>query len=329
MLKESMFKLLRTHIWPMCIFMALIFIFGIFTTNQSHASWKDELGTLRIGVLNTHPIALNEKTLADFSNFYSEQLDLNVEVIRFQSLGSLMDAHGSARVQYAIHSARSYATMDKICSCLHAIARPISEKGSNGFRSVLVIRDQKKDGFAAGEKLRIGFSRKNSMSGWIVPNRAIENNEVAKGDFIELGSVEDVVGAYERGDIDGFFGWVPTSKTEQSVPVAKIFDGFYNSRLQASEVSSIAWWSKIIHHGPHVVHQSLPDELSEELTDLLLNMNSRSPEIMDIMDIMEPYFSGGFERANAGDYNAISAVLNLSSINVPTIIDGKLRSTLR
>lgn len=326
MLKEGMFKLLRIHIWPMCIFMALIFIFGVFATNQSHASWKDEIGTLRIGILNTHPIATNEKTISEFSNFYSNQLGLKVEVIRFKSLGSLMDAHGSARVQYAIHSARSYATMAKICNCLHAIARPVSEKGSSGFRSVLVIRDQKKENFSAGEKLRIGFSRKNSMSGWIVPNRAIENKEIAKGDFVELGSVEDVVSAYERGDIDGFFGWIPTSKGDEAVPVAKIFDGFYNSRLQASEASSIAWWSKIIHHGPHAVHQSLPEELSEELTDLLLNMNNRSPEILDII---EPYFSGGFERANAGDYNAISAVLNLSSINIPAIFDGKLRSTLQ
>lgn len=326
MLKEGMSKILRIHIWPMCIFMALVFIQGVFATNQSHASWKDELGTLRIGILNTHPIAVNEKTISEFSNFYANQLGINVEVIRFKSLGSLMDAHGSARVHYAIHSARSYATMAKICNCLQAIARPVSENGSNGFRSVLVIRDQMQEKFAAGEKLRIGFSRKNSMSGWIVPNRAIENDEVAKSDFVELGSVEDVVSAYEHGDIDGFFGWIPTSKTEETLSLTKIFDGFYNSRLQASEALSIAWWSKIIHHGPHAVHQSLPEELLEELTDLLLNMDSRSPEISDII---EPYFSGGFERANVGDYNAISTVLNLSSVNVPALFDGKLRSTLR
>lgn len=310
----------------MFILMALIISLSVSATNQSLASWKDDLGTLRIGILNTHPIAVNEKTISEFSNFYASQLGVKVEVIRFKSLGSLMDAHGSARVQYAIHSARSYATMDKICNCLQAIARPVSEKGSSGFRSVLVIREQMKDNFTAGEKLRIGFSRKNSMSGWIVPNRAIENEEIAKSDFVELGRVEDVVSAYERGDIDGFFGWVPTSKEDETVPVARIFGGFYNARLQASEASSIAWWSNIIHHGPHVVHQSLPTELSEELTDLLLNMNSSSPEISDII---EPYFSGGFERANAGDYNAISAVLNLSSINVPTVFDGKLRSSLR
>lgn len=321
-----MSNFLRIHIWPMFIVMALVFVLVTSVTNQSHASWKDELGTLRIGILNSHPIAVNEKTISEFSNFYSSQLGIKVEVIRFKSLGSLMDAHGSARVQYAIHSARSYATMAKICNCLHAIARPVSEKGSSGFRSVLVIRDQEKQNFANGKKLRIGFSRKNSMSGWIVPSRAIENKEVANGDFVELGSVEDVIGAYERGDIDGFFGWIPTSQGEEAVPLARIFDGFYNARLQASEASSIAWWSKIIHHGPHVVHQSLPEELSKQLTGLLLNMNSQAPEILDII---EPYFSGGFERANAGDYNAISAVLNLSSVNVPSVFDGKLRSTLR
>lgn len=306
--------------------MALVFITGFSTTNQANASWKDDLGTLRIGVLNTHPIAANAQSLAEFSNFYSNQLGIDVEVIRFKSLGSLMDAHGSARVQYAIHSARSYATMAKICNCLSAIARPVSEKGSSGFRSVLVVRDQKNESLAAGEKLRIGFSRKNSMSGWIVPNRAIENDEVTRGDFIELGSVEDVVGAYERGEVDGFFGWVPASKGEDAVSAATLFDGFYSSRLEAADTASISWWSKIIHHGPHVVHNSLPAELSEELTDLLLNMNSRFPEVMDVI---EPYFSGGFERANTGDYNAISAVLNLSSINVPAVFDSKLRSALR
>lgn len=321
-----MSKFLRIQFWPICILMALVFISCVSTTSRSHASWKDSLDTLRIGVLNSNPIAADEKTLSEFSNFYANQLGLKVEVIRFKSLGSLMDAHGSARVQYAIHSARSYATMAQICNCLHAIARPISEKGSVGFRSVLVIRDQKKSNFASGEKLRIGFSRKNSMSGWIVPSSAIENEEVAKGDFTELGSVEDVVRAYERGDIDGFFGWVPASQDGEALSNEKIFDGFYNSRLQMSDALSIAWWSEIIHHGPHAVHRSLPNELSEELTDLLLNMNNYSPEIMDII---EPYFSGGFERTNAGDYSVISTVLNLSAIKVPTIFDNKLRSMLR
>ncbi|WP_210253524.1 PhnD/SsuA/transferrin family substrate-binding protein [Lentilitoribacter sp. Alg239-R112] len=321
-----MFKLKRIHIFPMCMLFVFALIVGLSITKHAHASWKNELKILRIGVLHNHPIAENEKSIAEFSNFYTSQLGLEVEVIRFKSLGSLMDAHGSARVQYAIHSARSYATMDEICSCLHAIARPVSDKGSNGFRSVLVIRDEKKTDYANGKKLRIGFSRKNSMSGWVIPSRAIENGDIAESNFLELGSVEDVVSAYESGNIDGYFGWVPTSKLDKAVSSEKVFGEIYNSRLQATDASMVVWWSNIIHHGPHVVHRSLPDELTDELTDLLLNVNSRSPEVLDII---EPYFSGGFERANPGDYNAISTALNLSSISVPAIIDGKLRSTLR
>ncbi|MEW7007335.1 phosphate/phosphite/phosphonate ABC transporter substrate-binding protein [Lentilitoribacter sp. EG35] len=321
-----MLKLLRTHILPIYILVVLTLATGISTTNNAYAARKDELKVLRVGVLYNHPIAENEKSIAEFSNFYATQLGLKVEVIRFKSLGSLMDAHGSARVQYAIHSARSYATMNEICSCLHAIARPISAQGSNGFRSVLIIRDDKKADYANGEKLRIGFSRKNSMSGWLVPNKAIENGDIPANDFLELGSVEDVVSAYERGNVDGYFGWVPTSKLDEVVSSEKVFGTIYNSRLQAEKKSTIVWRSKIIHHGPHVAHRSLPKELVEDLTNLLLNMSSRSPEVLDII---EPYFSGGFEQANVGDYNAISAVLNLSSISVPAIIDGRLRSTLQ
>lgn len=321
-----MSDLLRIHIRTMGLVIAIVLSLGFITINQSQASWKDEFGLLRIGVLNTHPVAVSEKTLTEFSNFYASQLGIKVQVIRFGSLGSLMDAHGSGRVQYAIHSARSYATMAGICHCLNAIARPVSENGSSGFRSVLVIRDQKKSEFATGQRLRIGYSRKNSMSGWIVPNSAIGNGEISGGEFVELGSVKDVVIAYERGDIDGFFGWVPSSDGSEPMAVTSIFDGFYNTRLQASDALSIAWKSKIIPYGPHVVHHSLPDELSQELTDLLLNLETRSPEISDII---EPYFSGGFEKANAEDYSAISAVLKLSSISVPAVFDGKLRAALR
>jgi phosphonate transport system substrate-binding protein len=294
---------------------SVLFLVGFFVlTGHVHAAWQDEYKKLRVGMLQSHPLAQDSVKTAEFTSTYSKLLGVDVEIIKFKSLGALMDAHASARVHYAFHTSRSFVTTARICNCVQAIARPVSNSGTVGFRSVLISKnaiplDRKNN-------IKIGFTRKDSISGWILPNLAIDKGEVGKFEMVELGNVENIVTAFQNGDIEGFFGWVPVSPDQSELVQSDVFNGFYNRQLGALDNSQISWWSSIVHYGPHAVHQSVPEELREDLTDILVNMDRRLP---GLMDVVEPYYSGGFKKAGLEDYKSIMAALNLSA-DVPSSI---------
>lgn len=309
-----------------------VFVIFVFTllmaTSGVKAAWQDGFKQLRVGILQSHPMAKNPDKLREFVSSYSNLLGVEVDVSTFSSLGAMIDAHASARIHYAIHTARSYATTERICNCVNAIARPISQTGAVGFRSVLISRkDVNISGDFAKANVKIGFSRKESISGWLMPNAAIENGELGKFDLIELGSVGNLIAAFEEKKIQGFFGWVPVFADETEFDQSKLFNGLYTARLDVDTDIEMAWWSGIVHHGPHAIHKSVPVELREDLTELLTNMDSQQP---DLLDIIEPYFSGAFAKSDLSDYRAITAALSIKAgVAVPGAeIELSLRPTI-
>lgn len=267
--------------------------------------------TLRVGVLQNHPIAKRADYKNTFIFNYSNLLGVDVDVTTFKTLGSLIDAHASGRIHYAMHTARSYATTDSICDCIKALARPVSQTGAVGFRSVLVSRkDLDVRGNTAKANLKIGYSRKESVSGWLMPNMALSLGQLGNFELREMGDVNGLVSAYGNGELHGFFGWLPVSSTDVNFDQTDLFGGNLATELNQSSDIDLSWWSNIVYFGPHAIHKDVPEKLKQDLTDLLLNMDSQQP---GLLDIIEPYFSGGFTKSNESDYDALTKALNINA----------------
>lgn len=276
------------------------------------ASGSDnQFKTLRVGVLQNHPMAKRSDYKNAFVFNYSNLLGIDVDVTTFKTLGSLIDAHASGRIHYAIHTARSFATTHSICDCVDAIARPVSQSGAVGFRSVLVSKkDLDVRGDTAKANLKIGYSRKESVSGWLMPNMALSLGQLGKFDLEEMGDVSTMLSAFRDNELHGYFGWLPVSSTEVKFNQSDLFDGNFGTELDQSSEIDLSWWSNVVYFGPHAIHNDVPQKLKQDLTDLLLNMDSQQP---GLLDIVEPYFSGGFTKSNESDYDALTKALNINA----------------
>ena len=102
------------------------------------AGWRDDLKVLRVGTVAPHGAAYDIARLEPFRAYLQDRLGLPVEIVATADYDALIDAQASARVQYAIHSASSYATAEALCACVEPIALPSAFDGSHGFHSVLV-----------------------------------------------------------------------------------------------------------------------------------------------------------------------------------------------
>lgn len=303
---------------PILQFFSLLILSMFFVETGNAAETDEEFNTLRVGVLQSHPMAKRADYKDAFIFNYSNLLGVNVNVTGFKTLGSLIDAHASGRIHYAIHTARSFATTHSICDCVDAIARPVSQSGAVGFRSVLV---SKKDfdvrGDTAKANLKIGYSRKESVSSWLMPNMALSLGQLGKFDLEEMGDVSTMLSAFRDDQLHGYFGWLPVSSTDVDFTQSDLFNGNFETELAQSSELDLSWWSNIVYFGPHAVHKNVPEQLKEDLTDLLLNMDSQQPSLLDIV---EPYYSGGFAKSNQSDYDAIAKALAIKAgIAVPEV----------
>lgn len=280
----------------------------LMSSTAANASWKEHFKTLRIGILQSHPMAANRDNLRKFASSYSSRLGIDVDIVPFVSLDALIDAHGNARVHYAVHSARSFATTARICNCLQPIVRPVSSSGATGFRSVLVLRDNvRKKMETSPEDVKIGYSKEDSISGWVLPNAAVKNGEINKLDFEKLGSVKNVIAAFDANEIDGFFSWVPFKPDQVKFKTRDLFNGTYPIATNSQKPLEIVWWSKTVYFGPHAVHNSVPHELRDELVNMILSTDQPQAELADLI---EPYFSGGFEKTSTSDYRTLLQALS-------------------
>lgn len=297
---------------------SLLIMSAVMPMNVMATEIDKDFKTLRVGVLQNHPMAKRSDYRDAFIFNYSNLLGVDVKVTGFKTLGSLIDAHASGRIHYAMHTARSFATTHSICDCITALARPVSQTGAIGFRSVLVSKKAfDVRGYTAKANLKIGYSRKESVSGWLMPNMALSLGQLGKFDLEEMGDVSSMITAFGQDELHGFFGWLPVSSTDVKFNHADLFNGNFSKEVGKSSELDLSWWSNIVYFGPHAVHDDVPEILKQDLTDLLLNMDSQQPSLLDII---EPYYSGGFTKSNQSDYDALTKALAIKAgIAVPEV----------
>ncbi|PWW00410.1 phosphonate transport system substrate-binding protein [Hoeflea marina] len=281
----------------------VFFIFAALAPAIARADYRETVPVLRIGIVDSHAAVADPVRLETVRRAYASALGLPVEIVRFRSYAGLIDAHASARVLYAIHSARSFAATQSVCGCVRALRRAVAGDGTTGFRSVLVVRE------SAGSKvadLRIAFSDEESVSGWQIPHLAMISGGLATPTLARAGSVGSVVDRFVAGQVDGFFGWIPERPGERVSSADQVFGGLYSNRLAGAGPLRISWLSEPVRHGPHAVHRSMPDDLAQAIGAFLDAMPQASP---GLLDLLEPFHAGGFVAAAPDDYRSLDGLV--------------------
>ena len=132
---------------------------ALFAGGASAADWRDDFKVLRVGFLSSASPAADVARLEPFRAYLEARVSLPVELVPATSYASLIDAEVTGRVQYAIHSAASYATAAAECDCVEPLAEPTAADGSRGFYSILVVRaDSPIRDLASSDGARLAFS---------------------------------------------------------------------------------------------------------------------------------------------------------------------------
>ncbi len=273
--------------------------------SSARADYRETVPVLRIGVVEARVAAVSPQKLEAVRSAFASALRIPVEIIRMGSYAALIDAHASGRVGYAIHSTRSYAATDAVCGCVRAFRSPVAADGSTGFRSVLVVRDSVTKPVS---DLNAAYSREDSVSGWQIPQQAIQTGGLEAPHLVRAGSIKSVIRLYQLGEVDGFFGWIPDTPGDAGSDVTELFGGWNQPEIAGSDPLRVLWSSQRIPYGPHAVLRSVPDDLVEALGAFLDQMPASAPRLLDIF---EPVHGGGYVTPDPEDYRSMRGLVEV------------------
>lgn len=279
------------------------------------AGWKEDIGTLRIGMVAKEGsgAAIAGATLIERA--FANALGMPVAIFVARDYAALIDAQASSRVEYAVYSASAYAVASQLCDCVEPIAAPIGEDGTSGLRSVLIMR--KGSGLPPG-KGRIAVTAPDDVAGYMAPLASFRPGGAAftgsEANVVHAGGAAEAEALFARGEVDGFFGWVP----DRAVG-GPALDGGTVARLRALGIAAeridLVWMSEPLRFGPHAVRKTMPDDMKDTLRGFLTGLKLSDP---DVFEFVEPERQGGFVRVSAADYDPAIGMVRLAAGNPPS-----------
>ena len=277
-----------------------------FAASPSAADWRDEVEVLKVGVLAGGDATYRAAVLEPFRAYLRERIGLPVEIVPVGSYAALIDAQIGARIQYAIHSATSFATAVEQCQCVEAIGAPVAAGGDLGFHAILVARaDGPIRTLADARDRRLALAGADSVAGRLIPMKGLADAGIDPQAYfsriVEAGDPEAAIRGLLLGESDLAVGW--SSLTGNS---AAGYDFGVLTKLVADGALTmdqlrVVWQSELIPFGPHVVRSDLPPELKELLAGALRDMVVEDPAALDAVDRLG-FGGGGFAAPDQSLY---------------------------
>lgn len=262
----------------------------------AHADWRQDVGTLRIGVVTD---SNNSRLIVQAEPFrlaIQEALNLPVEIFAARNFSSLVRAHSEGRVEYAILSASAYGAAYMICECAEPLVVAAASDGSISYNSIIITRT--KDAINSAEQLNgkhLMALSKDSIAGYSYPLFELAKEGINlkdTGSIVSFGSeFEPAVKQFVEGKGDALFGW-SSMQGDKSTGYSRgtLKDLAYIKGVSLGDYKVI-WQSSNISHNVHSVRKNLPGEAKTILRELLSKMHIEDPVAYDSI---EPYYSGGF-----------------------------------
>lgn len=276
------------------------------------ADWRKDLGVFRIGMIESEALKLSPGEMERMRSGYADALAMPVEIVRTRDFPALIDAHASARVEYAIFSAAAYATAYLVCECIEPLVQPIAANTATGTRTVLFLDSEMSMPQVAQSK-GIAVPGKSSLNSFGVP--LASDNLISgklKGTEPWLVFVEDTNAAVKKfadGNVDGFFATVSSTATlgtalQQGDPIAATLTSLPRQ-------VKVSWISNIVANGPHAVRKNLSPDAKNLLSKYLVNLAQTDP---DLNDLLLPANDIRFDAVNHSAYaTAITATKMLAA----------------
>jgi phosphonate transport system substrate-binding protein len=277
------------------------------------ADWRHDMKVLRIGFLSTGNAAEEMARLEPFRAWLEGRIELPVEVVPSNTYAGLIDAEVSGRVQYAIHSATSFASAEAICSCVEALAVPTAFDGSRGFYALLLARaDGPIRTLADAKGTRLAVTADDSLAGRLVPLKGLATEGIDAATYFSATYTapgpEAAVAALVSDAADIAVGWSSLAgDSAAGYSFGVLTSMVAGGRLSMDQVRVI-WQSPLIPFGPHAVRKDMAPELKTLLMDSLEALSGEAPDILDAVD-RSAFGGGGFVPAKSGDYAVIEELV--------------------
>lgn len=277
------------------------------------ADWRTETGVFRVGLVESGAGDGSPEHYAPFRDAVSAAIAMPVEVLLLRDAPSLIDAQTAGRIEYAVLSALGFAAAQEMCACLVPLAAPTGASGAIGVQSALVVRPGEGDGRAALAAGPVGYGPTGSLTGDLAPLVSFRLAGKALGeaglDLSVQPSFEAARDAFVAGDLVAFFAWdyaVPDSAARPADGLAARVVG------RGQDAGEVTWRSRVVPFGPHAVRDTVPAEVRQALTSMLVALDEASPAAFDAIS---PSLAGAFRPTAPGDYDyAIELVQGLSAL---------------
>ncbi|PSM16832.1 phosphonate ABC transporter substrate-binding protein [Nitratireductor sp. StC3] len=273
-------------------------------SSPAQAGWKEEVGTLRIGMLARPGAGAAVPGASAIERAFSKALGIPVDIFVARDFAALIDAHANARVHYAVYSALAYALAWRRCNCVEPLAAPISRDGATGIRAQLIVAPGVVERPTPPRIAYVPGSLASDLLPRLASTGGADEAEIADERRVAVKSAAEAERRFIAGKVDGLFGWAyervggATGGTvDRLVKAGLAADGF-----------DIAWTSAPIRYGPHAIRTDLPDELKQALARFLTSLKQQQP---DIYDLVEEERQGGFLRVSQSDYRSVLGLMEL------------------
>lgn len=278
------------------------------------ASWRDDIGTLRVGFIAGDNPAYEVARLEKFRWRLQYALAVPVELFPARTYEALIEAQATGRVQYTVLSSLAYLSLDQRCDCVEPLVQPTTGDHARGFRALLVAKnDGSVSTLADARNMRIAVGAKDSLSGRRAAFAGMGREGIdPQGYFlriVETPDSETALGQLASGQVDLATAWSsatdPLSTAIGSGPFARLAgDG-----VLSPSTLKVIWQSELIPFGPHVVRKDLPEMAKSNLLQALVEMQNAAPEAYDAI---ERGYPGGFVAADPALYRNLADYLNIA-----------------
>jgi len=266
------------------------------TGGNALASWQEDLGTLRIGIVTGGRNSEVIPAVEPFRLAVQEKLNVPVEIFGARDLPALIRAHADGKVEYAVFSALSYAATWNLCECIEPVALVRTGDGAEGVSSVIISRKGSSISNPAdlvGRKILALDSQ--SLPGFSYALFELGREGVAitreNTEFVFAASPQEAISRFVSGEGDALVGW-------------STFLGDADTGYSAGTLKTIAdlegvspadyvqvWKSAVIPDRVHSVRKNLPGEAKRDIRELLAGLYENDPVAYDSIETLR---GGGF-----------------------------------
>lgn len=278
---------------------SLLFVAALVLAPSAHADWRAETGVFRIGVVAPASAPQSAERYEPFRAAVGEAIDMPTEIVVMRDAASLIDAHTSGRIEYAVLSSMGYAAARIMCQCLEPLAAPRTADGATGVRTVLIADRERVADMGALPGVGVVWGPKGSLTGDLIPHAGLRVDGGSLAGIELADAPTDTFGTARRaflgGQIVALFAW-DYADAEHSA-----YRSGLAARIGAEATMPVVtlWESPHVPFGPHTVRASVPQDIRAALTTMLLALDDEHPEAYDAIS---PALSGGFSPVEADDY---------------------------